>query len=303
MKTNDLPRGAAPIAFTLNGRTVEAAPGETLLGAAERAGVLLPRLCASGDLRPAGNCRACVVEIEGERVLAPSCCRAPTEGMVVRTDTPRAANARRTVLELLLADAPDTEMLKHDSELARWAREAGARAGHFASVRPELVEGLAHTSAGLRQAQPERDTSDTSHPAMTVNRDACIQCTRCIRACRETQGNDVLGLAFRGGHAQIVFDQNDPLGAPVWPAASACRPVPRAPSRRPTAPSPSLRSGRSIRSARSVVWAASCATTSMKKIASRTSKALPARPTKGACASRAASASTTRTAPSASRAR
>src|SRR5690606_26692778 len=134
-------------------------------------------------LRPAGNCRACVVEIEGERVLAPSCCRAPTAGMEVRSDTPRAANARRTVLELLLADAPATAELKHDSELAHWARETDARAGRFAPREPLGV--------------------DLSHPAMAVNRDACIQCTRCIRACRETQGNDVLGLAFRGGHAQI----------------------------------------------------------------------------------------------------
>jgi formate dehydrogenase major subunit len=202
MKTDDLPRDAAPIAFMLNGRAVEAAPGETLLSAAERAGVVLPRLCASDGLRPAGNCRACVVEIEGERVLAPSCCRAPTSGMVVKTDTPRAVNARRTVVELLMADAPDTAALKHDSELARWAREAGAREGRFAP----------RTGVGC----------DTSHPAMAVNRDACIQCTRCIRACRETQGNDVLGLAFRGGHAQIVFDQNDPMGASTCVACGEC---------------------------------------------------------------------------------
>lgn len=202
MKSDDLPRDAAPIAFMLNGLAVEAAPGETLLSAAERAGVVLPRLCASDGLRPAGNCRACVVEIEGERVLAPSCCRAPTSGMVVKTDTPRAVNARRTVVELLMADAPDTAALKHDSELARWAREAGAREGRFAP----------RTGVGC----------DTSHPAMAVNRDACIQCTRCIRACRETQGNDVLGLAFRGGHAQIVFDQNDPMGASTCVACGEC---------------------------------------------------------------------------------
>ena len=202
MSAQDLPREAAPIPFILDGRPVEAAPGETLLQAAERAGVVLPRLCASEGLRPAGNCRACVVEIEGERVLAPSCCRAPSAGMVVKSDTPRAANARRTVLELLLADAPATDTLKHDSELAHWAHETGARAGRFAA----------------REAVAE----DRSHPAMAVNRDACIQCTRCIRACRETQGNDVLGLAFRGGHAQIVFDQNDPLGDSTCVACGEC---------------------------------------------------------------------------------
>ena len=202
MKTNDLPQNAAPIAFTLNGRAVEAAPGETLLKAAQRAGVEVPHLCHKDGLRSPGNCRACVVEIEGERVLAPSCCRSPTPGMVVTTDSPRAAAAQKTVLELLLSDAPDTEALKHDSELAHWAQVAGAQAGRF-PVRAAAVQ-------------------DLSHPAMSVNLDACIQCTRCIRACRETQGNDVLGLAFRGGHAQIVFDQNDPMGASTCVACGEC---------------------------------------------------------------------------------
>ena len=202
MKTNDLPAHAAPIAFTLNGRAVEAAPGETLLKAAQRAGVAVPHLCHMDGLRSPGNCRACVVEIEGERVLAPSCCRAPTPGMVVATASPRAASAQKTVLELLLSDAPDTSALKHDSELAHWAELTGARAGRFPA-----------RAAAVR---------DVSHPAMTVNLDACIQCTRCIRACRETQGNDVLGLAFRGGHAQIVFDQNDPMGASTCVACGEC---------------------------------------------------------------------------------
>lgn len=202
MKTNDLPDNVAPIAFTLNGCAVEAAPGETLLKAAQRAGVAVPHLCHMEGLRSPGNCRACVVEIEGERVLAPSCCRAPTPGMVVITDSPRAAAAQKTVLELLLSDAPDTAALKFDSELAHWADVAGARAGRF-PTRAAAVQ-------------------DLSHPAMAVNLDACIQCTRCIRACRETQGNDVLGLAFRGGHAQIVFDQNDPMGASTCVACGEC---------------------------------------------------------------------------------
>ncbi|MDP2248976.1 MAG: 2Fe-2S iron-sulfur cluster-binding protein, partial [Hydrogenophaga sp.] len=98
MKTNDLPEHSAPIAFTLNGRAVEAAPGETLLKAAQRAGVAVPHLCHQDGLRSPGNCRACVVEIDGERVLAPSCCRSPTPGMVVTTDSPRAAAAQKTVL-------------------------------------------------------------------------------------------------------------------------------------------------------------------------------------------------------------
>ncbi len=227
MNARDLPQGLAPVAFTLNGQPVEAAPGESLLKVAQRVGIAIPHLCHKDGLRSPGNCRACVVEVAGERVLAPSCCRAPQPGMVVSTDSPRAAAAQKTVLELLLADAPDTTALKHDSELAHWAGLADAQPGRFAlraayAVRPEPFEGRTHTSAGLPQAQPERWGADTSHPAMTVNLDACIQCTRCIRACRETQGNDVLGLAFRGGHAQIVFDQNDPMGESTCVACGEC---------------------------------------------------------------------------------
>jgi formate dehydrogenase major subunit len=202
MNARDLPLQHAPVAFTLNGRQVEATPGESLLDVARRVGVSIPHLCHSDGLRSVGNCRACVVEVAGERVLAPSCCRAPQAGMVVSSDSPRASAAQQTVLELLLADAPDTQALKHDSELARWAGASGAQPGRFAPRAPV--------------------TADVSHPAMSVNLDACIQCTRCIRACRETQGNDVLGLAFRGGHAQIVFDQADPMGASTCVACGEC---------------------------------------------------------------------------------
>ncbi|WP_372658083.1 formate dehydrogenase subunit alpha [Hydrogenophaga sp.] len=202
MKSNDLPHDAVPIAFTLNGQAVEAAPGESLLKVAQRHGIEVPHLCHMDGLRSPGNCRACVVEVAGERVLAPSCCRAPQADMVVHTDSPRAVAAQKTVLELLLSDAHDTAALKHDSELAQWAAFAGAEPARFPA----------------RAAA----THDLSHPAMAVNLDACIQCTRCIRACRETQGNDVLGLAFRGAHAQIVFDQNDPMGESTCVACGEC---------------------------------------------------------------------------------
>jgi formate dehydrogenase major subunit len=202
MNAADLSENQAPVAFTLNGQSVEAAQGESLLKVAQRVGVAIPHLCHTDGLRSPGNCRACVVEVEGERVLAPSCCRIAQPGMVVTTDSPRASAAQKTVLELLLSDAPGTQALKHDSELAHWAQVAGAQPGRFPARAPV--------------------PSDPSHPAMAVNLNACIQCTRCVRACRETQGNDVLGLAFRGGHAQIVFDQGDPMGASTCVACGEC---------------------------------------------------------------------------------
>ncbi|MCU0763448.1 MAG: 2Fe-2S iron-sulfur cluster-binding protein, partial [Hydrogenophaga sp.] len=105
MNHRDLPPDMAPVTFTLNGEAVDAAPGESLLKVAQRQSIALPHLCHQDGLRSPGNCRACVVEVAGERVLAPSCCRHPVPGMVVTTDSARATSARKTVLELLLADA------------------------------------------------------------------------------------------------------------------------------------------------------------------------------------------------------
>ena len=100
--------GAGAVPFELDGELLQALPGETLWQAARRHGVQIPHLCHTDGLRPDGNCRACVVEIEGERTLAPSCCRAPTPGMRVHAQSPRALKSQQMVLELLLSDMPET---------------------------------------------------------------------------------------------------------------------------------------------------------------------------------------------------
>ena len=189
------------IEFTLDGRSVQAREGETIFRVAEREGIAIPNLCLGDGLRPVGNCRACVVEIEGERVLAPSCCRQPAPGMVVRTSSERARTSQRLVLELLQADMPQ-DALRRDDELRAWSEELGVAASRF-PARPGTAP-------------------DPSHPAIAVNLDACIQCTRCLRACREVQGNDVIGLAFRGALEQIVFDQGDPMGASTCVGCGEC---------------------------------------------------------------------------------
>jgi formate dehydrogenase major subunit len=152
-------------------------------------------------MRPDGNCRACMVEIKGERVLAPSCCRKPTAGMEVSSDSPRAVHSQKIIVEMLAADVP-ARVYKLDSELEQWKRWLGLGAPRFAA-----------------RAQPE---ADLSHPAIAVNLDACIQCTRCVRACREEQVNDVIGYAFRGAHSAIVFDLGDPMGASTCVACGEC---------------------------------------------------------------------------------
>src|SRR5262252_3679292 len=95
------------IAFKLNGAEVSALADETIIQAADRLGVSIPRLCYKPGMRPDGNCRACMVEIKGERVLAPSCCRAPTPGTEVTSDSERAVHSQKMILELLSSDMPE----------------------------------------------------------------------------------------------------------------------------------------------------------------------------------------------------
>src|SRR6188508_726797 len=97
----------ATVEFELDGRTVQAREGETILQVAERLGTTIPRLCYTPGYRPDGNCRACVVEVDGERTLAPSCCRAPTQGMKVKATSERAQKSQKMVVEMLLSDMPE----------------------------------------------------------------------------------------------------------------------------------------------------------------------------------------------------
>ncbi|MBB1633390.1 formate dehydrogenase subunit alpha [Cupriavidus sp. UME77] len=189
------------VTFRLNGRDVRAGPGESLLKVAQREGIDIPHLCYKDGLDTAGNCRACMVEIKGERVLAPSCCRYPAQGMEVQTASERALRSQRTVLALLQSDMPEAHYTRNN-ELDQWSARLEVGKPRFAP----------------RAAVP----ADLSHPAIAVNLDACIQCTRCVRACREEQVNDVIGLAFRGDQAAIVFDMGDPMGASTCVACGEC---------------------------------------------------------------------------------
>ena len=191
------------VTFTLNGQTIVAEAGETILQAAERHGVAIPHLCYTEGMRPDGNCRACVVEIKGERVLAPSCARRPTEGMEVHSANERALHSQRMVLELLLADARSTADYRSDSELTVWATHLNVGAPRF-------------------EARTHFPAPDVSHAGIQVHLEACIQCTRCVRACREVQVNDVIGYAYRGSHAFPVFDLDDPMGASTCVGCGEC---------------------------------------------------------------------------------
>jgi len=196
------------VTFTLDGASVTAKIDESLWEIAKRQGTTIPHLChkdAQG-YRADGNCRACMVEIEGERVLAASCIRTPSEGMVVNTQNPRSVAARKMVVELLLADQP-VQSLAHD------------QSSHFWDMAKMQDISVSRFPAMAKQRIP---LLDASHMAMSVNLDACIHCNLCVRACREVQVNDVIGMSGRGSNAKITFDFDDPMGSSTCVACGEC---------------------------------------------------------------------------------
>jgi len=197
-----------PNTFTIDDREIDIREGESIFRAARRLDIKLPHLCylPKPGYRADGNCRVCMVEIEGERVLAASCIRQPSPGMKVKTATDRAKTARKMVAELLITDQPAIEVA-HDPQSEFWkvAKRQQVQAGRFPKREREVVP-----------------APDRSHPAMAVNLDACIQCNLCVRACREVQVNDVIGMAGRGHGEKIVFDFDDPMGQSTCVACGEC---------------------------------------------------------------------------------
>lgn len=195
------------ITLTLDGQTVTAEAGQTIWDIAHGRGLVIPHLChkPAPGYRPDGNCRACMVEVEGERTLVASCIREATDGMVVTTTSPRATTARRAVMELLLADQPAQS-------------DSPDRNSHFW----DMAGSQGVTDSRYPTASADKARCDSSHLAITLNPDACIACGLCVRACREVQVNDVIGMGGRGRDSLPVFDLADPLGNSSCVACGEC---------------------------------------------------------------------------------
>jgi NADH dehydrogenase/NADH:ubiquinone oxidoreductase subunit G len=184
------------VKLIIDGTEVSAQEGKTILEAAETAGINIPTLCHRPDLTPNGNCRICVVEIEGAPRLVASCHTPISEGMVIQTRSPKVLAARKTVVELLLAGHTGpcvTDECAKDCEL------------HYLAA--ELEVGPPRFQVKERRSYPVETLS------LYVQRDMgrCILCRRCVRACTEIAKKNVFSMAYRGFWSKVVVDCDVPL--------------------------------------------------------------------------------------------
>jgi NADH-quinone oxidoreductase subunit G/NADP-reducing hydrogenase subunit HndD len=186
----------------INGRAVEAEKGEMLLGALRRAGIQIPTLCNMDGLPASGACRMCVVEVEGANNLVPSCAFPVNDGMKIRTHSPRAVRARKTIVELLLADHPDDCLYcvrNGNCQLQDLSEELGVRQRRYAGDK--------------RQARP-----DVSSPSLVRDPAKCILCGKCVRMCEEVQGVAAIDFIGRGSTTCIgtAFDEGLNLSSCIY---------------------------------------------------------------------------------------
>jgi formate dehydrogenase alpha subunit len=183
------------IKLRIDDREIKAAEGQTVFEAARDAGIYIPNLCYAPDLKPYGGCRLCVVEIEKMRGLPTACTTPAAEGMVVRTDSPALADARRSVLDLLLAEHP-LDCLSCVKNLRCELQQVAAYLGFTERKLP-------HTN--------RVQAVDDSNPFFTLDRNYCILCARCVRACDEVTGNNAIELIDRGYDSRVGTVADRPI--------------------------------------------------------------------------------------------
>ncbi|MFH1435658.1 MAG: 2Fe-2S iron-sulfur cluster-binding protein, partial [Pseudomonadota bacterium] len=175
------------IRLTIDGVDVEAEPGSTVLGAAAKAGIFIPTLCADEQLEPFGGCRLCIVEIEGMRGLPPACMTRVRDGMKVRTDTGEIRQSRKLLVELMLADHP-RDCLSCTRNLHCELQSLAERCG----IRERRLRDL-----------PREHIYDDSNAFFFRDMEKCVLCAKCVRACREINGVAAIDLTRRGFDTDI----------------------------------------------------------------------------------------------------
>ena len=174
--------------ITIDGKVIAASKNESLLKACQAAGINVPSLCYHPELRTEGSCRVCMVEVEGQRTLVPSCVFPISEGMVVKTNSKRVLDARRTVVELLLANHPNdclTCQKSGNCELQKIAADLNVRKIRF---------------DGEKKALP----LDCNNPSLVRDPNKCVLCSRCVRVCQEKQDMHVYGFVNRGFETEVA---------------------------------------------------------------------------------------------------
>lgn len=183
------------INIEVNDKKVTAKRGETLLDSLNRAGIKVPTLCHMSHLFPTGACRLCVVEVDGQRNLVPSCSFPVAEGMKIRTHSPRAVRARKTIIELLLANHPDDCLYcvrNGNCTLQDLSAELGVRERRYSGEKSSYE-------------------LDVSNPAVERDPNKCILCGKCVRVCEEVQGVAAIDFIGRGSHSHIGTAFNEGL--------------------------------------------------------------------------------------------
>jgi formate dehydrogenase major subunit len=211
--TEERPVAVRTMSVTIDGQQVTVGEGTTIFDAAKQVGVDIPVLCHNERYDPVGVCRMCVVDTGG-RVFAAACVRPCEDGMEVKTATEEVERSRAVLTELLMSDQPPRaedpkDTTTRDNLLLDLADGFGV-----ARETTELPKGIEHSGSGRGK--------DSSNPVIDVDHDACILCDRCVRACDDIQGNDVIGRSGKGYSTRIAFDLNDPMGASSCVTCGEC---------------------------------------------------------------------------------
>jgi NADH dehydrogenase/NADH:ubiquinone oxidoreductase subunit G len=175
--------------LTIDGTPVSGRPGQTILEAAKEHDIYIPTLCYIEDLSPIGACRLCVVEVEGSRTLVGSCHTPIGEGMVIQTHSPKVLDARRIMVELMLASHPDTCLICEKANMCELRR-----------IAADLEVGLPrfHTRKHFYPMEIE-------NPHIIRDMSKCVQCRRCVIGCRDARGRPLFSMAYRGFDSKVVF--------------------------------------------------------------------------------------------------
>ncbi len=195
------------VELTIDGKKIEVKEGTTVLNAAKQGGIKIPTLCDHPKLTPYGGCRLCIVEVEGFRTLQTACTLPASNGMVVKTTTPKTSDSRKFILSMLFSER---------NHFCMYCQVSG---GECELQNAALAEGMDHWPL---QPNWVNFPVDSSHPYFVLDHNRCILCRRCVRACAEMTGNFTLASENRGAHTMIIADYNVPLGDSTCVSCGNC---------------------------------------------------------------------------------